>query len=57
MFSSFALEKCSVNHPLPGRPTGEDKQVGKSERNSGVLVVKYFDHCILRYFDIGTILC
>jgi len=55
MLSCFVLRKYSVNSPSAGKPNGEDKSVGMSRRNSGVLVMKCFGHCIMRYFDVRTI--
>ena len=55
MFSCLVLGKCSANRPSEGRPAGEDKWAGMSKRNSGVFVLKYFEHCIVRYFDVRTI--
>ena len=44
-----------MNRPQAGRLAGGDKWVRKSKRNSGVLVLKYFMHCIGKDFDVRTV--
>ena len=52
VFSYFVLRKCSVNRPPIGKPIGEDKWTRMSKRNSGVLVLKYFENCIVNMLEL-----
>jgi len=55
MFSCFVLGKCLVNRPQAGRPNQGDKSARKFEWNGGVLMLKCFQHCIVKYFDVGPV--